>query len=119
MNKIITSLLFTMLISVSSLTLFENELAYAAPTRLYFSVSTAPSVSPSFGSWGYTTEAGRYTLLSAKGVGDEALGLGSQIGPSATGVTQLDRQYVSGPMSAGQVFTSGSTSLKAQLQCRE
>ncbi len=118
MNKTITLLLIMTLISASSLILFEGQLAYAAPTRLYFSASTAPSVSPSFGSWGYTTEAGRYALLSAK-VGGESLVTGTRIGPSATGVTQLDRQYVSEPISAGQVFTSGSTFLKAQLQCRE
>jgi plastocyanin len=107
------------LISTSSLILFEGQMAYAAPTRLYFSASTASSVNPSFDSWGYTAEAGRYALLSAKGVSGESLVLGTRIGPSATGVTQLDRQYVSEPMNTGQVFTSGSTFLKAQLQCRE
>jgi len=119
MNKIIMLLLIMVLISTSSLILFEGQMAYAAPTRLYFSASTASSVNPSFDSWGYTAEAGRYALLSAKGVSGESLVLGTQIGPSTTGVTQLDRQYVSEPMSAGQVFTSGSTFLKAQLQCRE
>ena len=119
MNKPITLLIITVLISASSIILFEDQMAYAAPTRLYFSSSTAPSVSPSFGSWGYTTEAGRFALLSAKGTSGETLVTGIQIGPSASGVTQLDRQYVSAPISAGQVFTSGNTFLKAQLQCRE
>jgi len=43
-----------MLISTSSLILFEGQMAYAAPTRLYFSAS---SVNPNFDSWGYTAEA--------------------------------------------------------------
>ena len=119
MTKSITLLLILVLISASSIILFEDQMAYAAPTRLYFSSSTPPNISPSFGSWGYTTEAGRYALLPAKGVSGETLVTGTQIGPSATGVTQLDRQYVSAPISAGQVFTSGSTSLKIQLQCSE
>ncbi|HSB84342.1 MAG TPA: fibronectin type III domain-containing protein, partial [Nitrosarchaeum sp.] len=107
------------LISASSLILFESQTASAAPTRLYFSASQTPSVSPSFGSWGYTTEAGRYALLSSKAVSGESLVTGTRIGPSNSGITQLDRQYVSEPMSVGLVFTSGSTSVKAQLQCRE
>lgn len=47
-------LLIMMLISTSSLILFEGQMAYAAPTRLYFSAS---SVNPNFDSWGYTAEA--------------------------------------------------------------
>jgi plastocyanin len=119
MNKIVTLLLIMTLISASSLILFESQTASAAPTRLYFSASQTPSVSPSFGSWGYTTEAGRYALLSSKAVSGESLVTGTRIGPSNSGITQLDRQYVSEPMSVGLVFTSGSTSVKAQLQCRE
>ena len=34
--------------------MFEGQMAYAAPTRLYFSAS---SVNPNFDSWGYTAEA--------------------------------------------------------------
>jgi hypothetical protein len=51
MNKTITLLLIITLISASSLTLFEGQLAYAAPTRLYFSDASTPTVSTSFGSW--------------------------------------------------------------------
>lgn len=105
--------------SVSAYSTGQITITVPSTTRLYFSASTTPSVNPNFDSWGYTAEAGRYALLSAKGVSGESLVLGTRIGPSATGVTQLDRQYVSEPMNAGQVFTSGSTFLKAQLQCRE
>jgi hypothetical protein len=70
-------------------------------TRLYFTASAPAAVSPTYGSWATTGQAGRYLLNDTKG--SSALTDGAAIAMSSFQET-LDRQYVSTRMAAGVVF---------------
>ena len=86
-------------------------------SRFYFPEAVAAEVNPGFAAWGYQSEALRRKCVKTKGA--SAITLGAQIGPWTAGQTALDRQYVSGKLQAGAVFTSGNTTVKLQVMTRE
>jgi hypothetical protein len=89
------------------------------PTRFSFDAASSPvpDVTTSFSaSWNTTTDAVRRRLCLPKST--SAITTGATISWTA-GQKGLDRQYVSDPLDAGAVFTSGSTTVQMQLMTRE
>lgn len=89
-----------------------------AATRLYFPASSASDVNPAFNGWADSTQGVRRELANTKG--SSAIAAGTTIDITEdTGNRELDRQYVSNPMIAGVVFTSGSTTVASVVMMRE
>lgn len=107
-----------MTLMLSSLaTVFDVAPVYAAPTRLYFAESLdTTGVTPNFGSWTETDSAVRRDLRTIDNIND-ALNLGTRHGWAVGATTQLDRQFISGPMDSGISFNAAT--VKLQLACRE
>lgn len=90
-----------------------------AATRFYFPTTEAAPVSVSFQSgWEETSEGQTRKLRTPKG--SDAITVGQTVDITEdTANDDLDRQYVSGQMAAGIVFTSGVTTVTAQIQMRQ
>ena len=88
-------------------------------TRLYFPGTEPSAVNPAFDAgWEDNTEGVRRRLEDVKGA--DAIAAGSTITLLEDVVRdELDRQYVSDPMDAGNVFTSAVTTVQMQLMVRE
>ncbi len=88
-------------------------------TRFYFPATEASAVNPAFDAgWEDTSEALRRRLEDVKGV--DAIAAGSTINLLEDVVRdELDRQYVSDPMAAGNTWTSGVSTFAMQLMVRE
>jgi hypothetical protein len=91
-------------------------------TRLYLAMNAVPDVSPAFNQgaspFSETNLASRQRLFREKQASGEALAVGVRHGWTVGG-QQLDRQFVSDPLIAGIVFTSGVSLFKAQIAARE
>jgi hypothetical protein len=90
-------------------------------TRLYLAMNAVPDVSPAFNpdsAFGETNLASRQRFFRAKQAAGEALALGVRHGWTAAS-SQLDRQFVSDPLIAGIVFTTGVSVMQAQIAARE
>lgn len=88
-------------------------------TRFYFPATEASAVNPAFDAgWEDTSEAVRRRLEDVKGA--DAIAAGSTINLLEDVVRdELDRQYVSDPMAAGNIWTSGVSTFAMQLMVRE
>ena len=83
-------------------------------TRLYLcAVPTIADIAPAFAAWLETDGDGR-RLMTPDLLAD-TLANGSSI-PSAAAATQLHRQFISHPLVAGIVFTSGVSTVTCQIQ---
>lgn len=89
-------------------------------TRWWFPLTTAAEVSPAFdAAWTFTTDTDTVRRKLAFTKAASAITAGGQIGAWTPGLIALSRQYVSAPLEAGIVFTSGVTTVTMQLMCRE
>jgi hypothetical protein len=87
-------------------------------TRFYFDSAAAAEVSPAYDlGWNYSAEASRYRLNLGKK--SSAMATGARIGPWTPDSTALDRQFVSKPLDAGVVFTSGGSAVKGRMRGAE
>lgn len=88
-------------------------------TRFFFPATEASAVNPAFDAgWEDTSEALRRRLEDVKGA--DAIAAGSTINLLEDVVRdELDRQYVSDPMAAGNTWTSGVSTFAMQLMVRE
>ena len=84
-------------------------------TRFFFPLDTASDVNPAFGGWVENDGMLRRKTVTTKGA--STITIGTRLSWAA-GTNQGDRQYVSSPMDAGNVFTTATT-FKSQLMTRE
>ena len=89
-------------------------------TRLYFSHYLTPLVTPALGGWSTTSGFDRRVLVRTSA--DDIVGLvpksTGNVGNLSANQTFLNRQYVSDPMRAGNIFDTGVT-VKGQVQVYE
>lgn len=93
-----------------------------AATKFYFPNSGSPPVSPSpMANWTDKTQIQRFPLSAVGAKPADALAIGQTVTllEDAPNNWEIDRQYVSTPLTAGTVFTSGTTTVSMNLSNRE
>lgn len=99
------------------------------PTRLYLPATEAAAVSPATSSvvhdghaatsytfWEYSDELLRRRMVKFKGSSTTAIGQTVDTVSTSSGLSEIDRQYVSDPMVAGITFTKFKTHITAQVR---